>query len=164
MMEQSFDGLDEVPAKRFKRSFNECSETGQDGGLVNQQHEHEEKGIGQCFADFCRQTILHGWHYLVDYDDDDQEEFSDYLSSPNASPNANNFYQPGTQCLCHHPSTNHNLRNRGSKHSATRRNLAKRTYHSQHAAAVPNDRSLAFRDQTSLTKSENRGRVLNICL
>ena len=159
MIEQGFDGIDEIPVKRFKRSENECSRKGQEGDLVRQHHEDEEKGIGQCFADFCRQTILHGWHYLVDYDDDDQEEFSDYLNSSKASPNANNFNQPGSQCLCHHPSTNHSLRNRGSKHSATRRNLARRTYHAQPSAAVPNDRSIAFRDQTSFTKSESGGRI-----
>ena len=27
----------------------------------------QERGIRECFNDFCRQTILHGWHYLVDF-------------------------------------------------------------------------------------------------
>jgi len=26
----------------------------------------QEAGVHQCFYDFCKQTILHGWHYLAD--------------------------------------------------------------------------------------------------
>lgn len=25
-----------------------------------------ESGVQHCFYDFCKQTILHGWHYLAD--------------------------------------------------------------------------------------------------
>ena len=26
----------------------------------------DEMGVRHCFYDFCKQTILHGWHYLAD--------------------------------------------------------------------------------------------------
>ena len=49
----------------------------------------DEIGIRQCFVDFCRQTILHGWHYLVDCNDDlNEEESPDNVSISNrTSPN-----------------------------------------------------------------------------
>ena len=34
------------------------------------EDDDSQRGIRDCFNDFCRQTILHGWHYLIDFNDD----------------------------------------------------------------------------------------------
>ena len=30
----------------------------------------DEMGVRHCFYDFCKQTILHGWHYLADVENE----------------------------------------------------------------------------------------------
>lgn len=34
--------------------------------LSNAEFDNDEMGVRHCFYDFCKQTILHGWHYLAD--------------------------------------------------------------------------------------------------
>ena len=40
-----------------------------EGGLESRDSSsQDEMGVRHCFYDFCKQTILHGWHYLADLD------------------------------------------------------------------------------------------------
>lgn len=34
--------------------------------LSSAEIDNDEMGVRHCFYDFCKQTILHGWHYLAD--------------------------------------------------------------------------------------------------
>ena len=36
------------------------------GASASDTDDHEDMGVRHCFYDFCKQTILHGWHYLAD--------------------------------------------------------------------------------------------------
>ena len=35
-------------------------------GAASDTDDDEDMGVRHCFYDFCKQTILHGWHYLAD--------------------------------------------------------------------------------------------------
>ena len=35
-------------------------------GGASDTDDDEDMGVRHCFYDFCKQTILHGWHYLAD--------------------------------------------------------------------------------------------------
>lgn len=37
---------------------------------AEQDSSDDEMGVRHCFYDFCKQTILHGWHYLADLEHD----------------------------------------------------------------------------------------------
>ena len=126
----------------------------------------EEIGVRQAFVDFCRQTILHGWHYLVEYEDsgDSQEELDDIACPSKASPKENSFegkrYYSG-KCFCHRMSSNSHLRNRGSRHNTSRtRNLTRKRYrnHQHSQCNVPKEEPEEFRDHTVSSRYEKNGK------
>ena len=47
----------------------------------------DEMGVRHCFYDFCKQTILHGWHYLADLENDATPSPSFVTFTPVSSPN-----------------------------------------------------------------------------
>jgi hypothetical protein len=57
----------------------------------------DEMGVRHCFYDFCKQTILHGWHYLADLENHATPSASEATfagtpisSLPMGSPNVEN--------------------------------------------------------------------------
>ena len=48
----------------------------------------DEMGVRHCFYDFCKQTILHGWHYLADLENDATPSPSFVTFTPVSSPHA----------------------------------------------------------------------------
>ena len=48
----------------------------------------DEMGVRNCFYDFCKQTILHGWHYLADLENEATPSPSFVTFTPISSPNA----------------------------------------------------------------------------
>ena len=157
-IEHEFDEIAEESVERLERKPSKT-----EADLVTIHNEGEgngEIGVRQCFVDFCRQTILHGWHYLVDYEDssDSQEEFSDIACPSRASPKENSFKPRG-----YHPSqsSTHKVRNRHPRHSTNRtRNSTRNTYHArQHSQHfVPKDKPEVFGDHVASTKYEERGK------
>ena len=98
------------------------------GGIVE-----DEIGVRQCFVDFCRQTILHGWHYLIENGDssDSESDKSDIICPPTpkeCSSEKRGHYP--SQCSCHHVISAQNSRNKHIRHSTNKaRNHSKRPYH-----------------------------------
>ena len=110
--------------------------------------EKEEKGVRQYFVDFCKQTILHGWHYLVEYEDTSESESDNTENAclPNRSPKAHNVDKRGSyqnQCSCHHVASIHNSRNRHLRHNVTKVKIpAKRkSYGNQEALNVSSNQN-----------------------
>ena len=80
----------------------------------------EEIGVRQCFVDFCKQTILHGWHYLVEYEDttDSEDDTNGIVGPPKPSPKAERFGKRGhqvNQCSIHNRASPHIKRKRASR-------------------------------------------------
>ena len=48
----------------------------------------DDMGVRNCFYDFCKQTILHGWHYLADLENEATPSPSFVTFTPISSPNA----------------------------------------------------------------------------
>ena len=46
----------------------------------------DEMGVRHCFYDFCKQTILHGWHYLADLEHEPTPSPSFVTFTPVSSP------------------------------------------------------------------------------
>lgn len=93
----------------------------------------DEMGVRHCFYDFCKQTILHGWHYLADIEHDNATpngpaSFVTFtpVSSPlalTASPNAQG-HQP---LLLHH--NNHSSHRRSRSSSPVSRSRSNSHHH-----------------------------------
>ena len=107
------------------------------GEEVNNEEVEEKEDIElrKCFVDFCKQTILHGWHYLVEYEDssDSGSDTSDIASHPKPSPKEYPFEKRGhhpNQCSCHHVQSTHSTRQRHIRHSTTNnKKSARKTYY-----------------------------------
>ena len=168
MIQQEFDGDSAAMRSALEESAERSERKGSktEAGIVTNNMDNngkDEIGIRQYFVDFCRQTILHGWHYLVDYedsDDDSQEDLSDIACPSKTSPDNDRFKQRSynqSQSLDHHVQSTHNVRNRHSRHSTTRtKNKARKTY--SHGRSLPRNRAEVFGDHRASTKYEERGK------
>ena len=92
----------------------------------------DEIGVRQCFVDFCRQTILHGWHYLIENGDssDSESDKSDIICPPIPMEygSEKRGYHP-SQYSCHHVVSAQNSRNKHLRHSTNKaRNHSKKPY------------------------------------
>ena len=124
--------------------------------------EKEEKGVRQYFVDFCRQTILHGWHYLVEYEDssDSESDNTDNACLPNPSPKTYNVDKRGCyqhQCSCHHVASIHNSRNRHLRNNVTKvKNSAKRhSYGNQEALNFPTNQNTEVNNDPTYSSTWN---------
>ena len=52
-----------------------------------------EKNVRQCFFDFCKQTILHGWHYLAEWDSNPGSNSNQYSDRGKTAPSSDIFFQ-----------------------------------------------------------------------
>ena len=140
-----------------------------DGDDCKETEEKQEMGVRECFVDFCRQTILHGWHYLVEYEESSDDEDGDNIPvcPTNSSPKENYLEKRGhlsNHGPCHQATSNHNIRNRHLRQSTSRvkntaRDLSKRPYHSHQNSqySVPKQKPV-FDDSTSSTVWEENGK------
>ena len=92
----------------------------------------DEIGVRQCFVDFCRQTILHGWHYLIENGDssDSESDKSDIICPPIPMEcgSEKRGYHP-SQYSCHHVVSTQNSRNKHLRNSTNKaRNHSKKPY------------------------------------
>ena len=91
-----------------------------DEGGSEDVENREEIGVRQCFVDFCKQTILHGWHYLVEYEDttDSEDDTNGMVCPPKPSPKVDRFGKRGhqvNQCSIHNRASPHIKRKRASR-------------------------------------------------
>ena len=108
-----------------------------DEGGSEDVENREEIGVRQCFVDFCKQTILHGWHYLVEYEDttDSEDDTNGMVCPPKPSPKVDRFGKRGhqvNQCSIHNRASPHIKRKRASRfeQNASRSRIPpKRTLH-----------------------------------
>ena len=84
-----YDPNIEMPPTIGEQEEDEVSETevgegfdhqGPPGG--RQAGLQDEMGVRHCFYDFCKQTILHGWHYLADLEQDQDRNNGPAQASP----------------------------------------------------------------------------------
>ena len=109
----------------------------------------DEIGVRQCFVDFCRQTILHGWHYLIENGDssDSESDKSDIICPPTPKEcgSEKRGYYPN-QCSCHHTVSAQNSRNKHVRNSTNKaRNHSKKPYNSHQSS---------FHNSTSRPKTD----------
>lgn len=50
------------------------SNVGRPGNTAASVIAYHGENVRNCFYDFCKQTILHGWHYLAERDPEEEEE------------------------------------------------------------------------------------------
>ena len=129
----------------------------------------DEIGVRQCFVDFCRQTILHGWHYLIENGDssDSESDKSDIICPP--TPKECSYEKRGhypNQCSCHHVVSAQNSRNKHIRHSTNKaRNHSKRPYHphqSSTQSSVSRQKIDKCDDLAASNTCEENGTMFNI--
>ena len=63
-------------------------EAEEDEGGLEDSNRQDEMGVRHCFYDFCKQTILHGWHYLADLEQEPTPASPSFVTfTPVSSPN-----------------------------------------------------------------------------
>ena len=135
----------------------------------NEEIIEDEIGVRQCFVDFCRQTILHGWHYLIENGDssDSESDKSDIICPPTPKEcgSEKRGYYPN-QCSCHHTVSAQNSRNKYVRNSTNKaRNHSKKPYNSHHTLSqnsMSRPKTDRFDEPGTPNIWEENGRILSL--
>ena len=157
-----------LPANTQKSIDKMNTQSKQVSQKVNEEVVEDEIGVRQCFVDFCRQTILHGWHYLIENGDssDSESDKSDIICPPTPKEcgSEKRGYYP-IQCSCHHTASAQNSRNKHVRHSTNKaRNHSKKPYNphqSSSQSSVSRPKTDRFEEPDTSHLWEENGKKLS---